>query len=47
MVHHNMRQAYLLEVNLTQISVDHETLFIDVHVGIRVHFCIHDKSLWA
>jgi hypothetical protein len=38
MVCPNLRQAYLLEVGLTSILANHETLFIVCHVGIHVDF---------
>ena len=38
MVSRNLRQTHLLEVGLTQIMGDHETLSIVCHVGLRVDF---------
>ena len=38
MVYLKLRRAYLLEVNLTQILADHETLFIVYNVRIYVDF---------
>ena len=50
MVSHNLRQPHLLEVDLTKILGDHETLSLVRHVGLRVKVFIHEKSsldLWA
>ena len=38
MVSRNLRQAHLLEVGLTKIPGDHETLSIIRHVGLHVDF---------
>ena len=38
MVSQNLRQAHLLEVGLTKIPGDHETLSIVRHVGLHVDF---------
>jgi hypothetical protein len=38
MVSWNFRQTHLLEVGLTQISVDHAPLSIVCHVGLHVDF---------
>ena len=40
MVYMNLHEAYLLEVDVTQILADHEneTLFIVCHVGVHVDF---------
>ena len=38
MVCRNLRQAYLLEVGLTQILVDHELLSTTYHVRFHVDF---------
>ena len=43
MVSHNFCQAHLLEVGLTQILGDHETLFIISHIGLHVD-CSSMKS---
>ena len=38
MVSRDLRQAHLLEVGLTKIPGDHETLSIIRHVGLHVDF---------
>ena len=38
MVSRNLREAHLLEVGLTKISGDYETLSIVRHVGLHVDF---------
>jgi hypothetical protein len=38
MVCRNLRQAYLLDVGLTQIPADHGALSIACHVGLHVDF---------
>jgi hypothetical protein len=38
MVRWNMRQSYLLEVDMTQIPTNHETLFVICYVNIHVNF---------
>lgn len=38
MVYWNLHQTYLLEVDLTQISTDYETLFTIYHVRIHVAY---------
>jgi hypothetical protein len=38
MVSQNLRQAHLLEVELTQIPVDHAHLSTTCHVGLHVEF---------
>ena len=45
MVSENVRQTHLLEVGLTQIPGDHETLSIVRHVGLHVHFSFMKSSL--
>ena len=49
MVSRNLHQAHLLEVGLTKILRDHETLSIIRHVGIHVDFSSMKSSfsLWA
>ena len=47
MVSRSLCQAHLLEVNLTQILGDHETLTIVYHVGLHVDFFIHEVLFWA
>ena len=44
MVSRNLRQAHLLEVSLTKISGDHETLFIVHHVGLFIHIVFFEPS---
>jgi len=45
MVCRNLRQAYLLEVGLTQIPADHAALSIVCHVGLHVDFSSTNFSL--
>ena len=45
MVSRNLRQAHLLEVGLTQITVDHAPLSITCHVGLHVDFSSMNFSL--
>jgi len=45
MVFRNLRQADFLEVGLTQILGDHETLSIVRHVGLHVDFSSMKCSL--
>ena len=45
MVSRNLRQAHLLEVGLTKIPGDHETLSIVRHVGLHVDFSSMKSSL--
>ena len=45
MVSWNLHQAHLLEVNLTQIPGDHETLSIVRHVGPPIDFSSMKSSL--
>ena len=44
-VSHNLCQVHLLEVGLTKISGDHETLSIVRHVGLHVDFSFMESSL--
>ena len=37
-VYRNLCEAYLVEVGLTQITTNHDTLLIVCHVGIHVDF---------
>jgi hypothetical protein len=45
MVSRNLREAHLLEVDLTQIMGDHETLSIVRHVGLHVDLSSKKSSL--
>jgi hypothetical protein len=45
MVSHNVCQAHLLEVGLTKIPGNHETLFIVYHVELHVAFSSMKYSL--
>ena len=45
MVSWNLRQTHLLEVDLTIIPEDHETLSIVRHVGLHVDFSSTKSSL--
>jgi hypothetical protein len=45
MVSWNLHQAHLLEVGLTKIPGDHETLSIVRHVGLHVDFSSMKSSL--
>ncbi len=45
MVSRNLHQAHLLEVGLTKIPGDHETLSIVRHVGLHVDFSSMKSSL--
>ena len=45
MVYRNLRQAYLLEVGLTEILEDHGALSITYHVGLHVDFSSTNFSL--
>ena len=42
MVYRDLRQAYLLEVGMTQISTNHETLSIICCLGIHIDFFVQD-----
>ena len=44
-VSRNLRQTHLLEVGLTKIPGDHETLSIIRHVGLHVDFSSMKSSL--
>ena len=44
-VSQNLRQAHLLEVGLTRIPSDHETLCIVLHVGLLVDFSSMKSSM--
>ena len=45
MVSRNLRQAHLLEVGMTKIPGEHETLFLVRHVGLRANFSSMKFSL--
>ena len=45
MVSRNLRKAHLLEVNLTKIMGDNETLSIIHHIGLQVDFSSMKSSL--
>ena len=45
MVCRNLRQAYLLEVSLTQIPANHGALSTTCHVGLHVDFSSTSFSL--
>ena len=45
MVSRNLCEAHFLEVGLTKIMEDHETLSIVRHVGLYVHFSSMKSSL--
>ena len=38
MVYRDLRQTYMLEMGLSQVLVDNETLSIVYHVGVHVDF---------
>ena len=42
MVSQNLRQSHFVEVGMTKIPGDHETLSIVRHVGLHVDFLIHE-----
>ena len=45
MVSHNLHKAHLLEVGMTKIPRDHETLSIVRHVGLHVDCSSMESSL--
>ena len=45
MVYRNLHQAYLLEVDLTQIPADHAPLSTTYHVGLHEDFTSTNFSL--